>query len=246
MYPVVHFEIAGTDRGRLCDFYTKVFGWKIDQIDEMDYGMIDTRSARGFNGGITTAAPGDHQKGVVVYVGVPDIQARLDKAVELGGEVIVPVTEIPEVVTFAIFRDPHGNATGLVADDGNVPERTDEGGIPITWFEIIGRDPSIQDYYRALFDWEIADMSPTPGYGTVGWEKWGFGGGIGVVGEQSQPYVTIYPEVPDVQETLRKVVANGGAIVMEATDMPEVGIQTAAFTDPDGNMIGAYKQIPNA
>lgn len=245
MNPVVHFEIAGSDRRRLSDFYGAVFGWRIDQQDEMDYGMVDTRSSRGFNGGITTAPEGQ-ANGVIVYVGVPDIQERLDKAVALGGELVVPVTQIPDVVTFAVFRDPHGNATGLVSTDGTPPPRSEEGGTPVTWFEIIGKDASIQDFYRDLFDWKISDMSPVAGYGTVGWEDWGFGGGIGVVGEQSGPYVTIYPEVADVDATLRAVEANGGEIVMPATDMPEVGIRAAAFRDPDGIMVGAYKQIPNA
>ena len=27
--PVVHFEVMGTDAGRLVDFYTGVFGWSV-------------------------------------------------------------------------------------------------------------------------------------------------------------------------------------------------------------------------
>lgn len=243
MNPVVHFEIIGKDRVALGAFYEQVFGWSIEQSEEMQYGVVDTRSARGFNGGIG-ASEQDAERGVRVYVSVPDIQATLDRAVELGAEVVQPVMEIPNVVTMALFRDPHGNTTGLVQDQGAMPPRTDAGGVPVTWFEIIGRDPSIQDFYRELLEWKINDASPVPGYGTVGWEEWGFGGGIGVVGEQSQPYVTIYPEVEDVDATLRAVTEHGGTVVMEAQDMPEVGIRVGAFRDPDGNMLGAYKQIP--
>jgi predicted enzyme related to lactoylglutathione lyase len=32
----------------------------------------------------------------------------------LGGKTIVPPTEIPNVVTFALFSDPDGNMVGLV------------------------------------------------------------------------------------------------------------------------------------
>ena len=28
MNPVVHFEMPAVDRKRMCEFYTKVFGWK--------------------------------------------------------------------------------------------------------------------------------------------------------------------------------------------------------------------------
>lgn len=32
----------------------------------------------------------------------------------MGGKTVVPVTEIPDMVTFAQFADPEGNVVGLV------------------------------------------------------------------------------------------------------------------------------------
>ena len=40
------------------------------------------------------------------YVQVEDIEASLQKAAELGGETVAPVTVIPGLVTFAQFKDP--------------------------------------------------------------------------------------------------------------------------------------------
>jgi predicted enzyme related to lactoylglutathione lyase len=34
MNPVVHFEMPAEDKKRMADFYTKVFGWKIQQLGE--------------------------------------------------------------------------------------------------------------------------------------------------------------------------------------------------------------------
>jgi predicted enzyme related to lactoylglutathione lyase len=34
MNPVVHFEMPAEDRKRMADFYTKVFGWKTEQLGE--------------------------------------------------------------------------------------------------------------------------------------------------------------------------------------------------------------------
>jgi uncharacterized protein len=34
MNPVVHFEMPSEDRKRMADFYTKVFGWKVQQLGE--------------------------------------------------------------------------------------------------------------------------------------------------------------------------------------------------------------------
>ena len=46
------------------------------------------------------------------YVGADDPQAMLDRAEQLGGKTILPVTELPEV-TIALFADPEGHVVGL-------------------------------------------------------------------------------------------------------------------------------------
>jgi hypothetical protein len=45
---------------------------------------------------------------------VDDLQGYLDKAEQSGGRTVVPVTEIPNMVTFAQFADPEGNVVGIV------------------------------------------------------------------------------------------------------------------------------------
>jgi uncharacterized protein YciI len=78
----------------------------------MDYALIET--GREVGGGITST---QDEPGVVVYIAVPDLQATLDKAVAMGGTEVVPVTEIPGMVTFAMLADPHGTVIGIVLDD---------------------------------------------------------------------------------------------------------------------------------
>jgi predicted enzyme related to lactoylglutathione lyase len=41
---------------------------------------------------------------------VDDLQAYLDKAVSLGGSVMVPPTPIPNIGAFAMFHDPEGTS----------------------------------------------------------------------------------------------------------------------------------------
>ena len=50
----------------------------------------------------------------VLYVRVPDLDASLQLVAAHGGQVLIPVTEVPGVVTFALFRDPEGNVMGIV------------------------------------------------------------------------------------------------------------------------------------
>lgn len=111
--PVVHWEIGGKDAKKLQEFYAKLFEWKIDTNNPMDYGMADTGGDGGINGGIGSTGE-DKQPYVTFYVQVDDLQAYLNRAEKLGGKTIVPPTEIPNVVTFAMFTDLEGNRIGLV------------------------------------------------------------------------------------------------------------------------------------
>ncbi len=47
-HPVVHWEIAAKDSGKLQEFYSKLFEWKIDSNNPMNYGAVET----GGEGGI--------------------------------------------------------------------------------------------------------------------------------------------------------------------------------------------------
>jgi predicted enzyme related to lactoylglutathione lyase len=107
--PVVHFEIYGKDAASLRGFYEQMFGWEIHADNPMNYGMVHTNAdGKGIEGGV---AEGDARVNVVVEV--DDLQAHLNRATALGGEIVTPVTEIPGVVTFAEFRDPAGNVIGI-------------------------------------------------------------------------------------------------------------------------------------
>ena len=107
--PVVHFEILGKDPKKLQGFYGDLFGCHIDANNPMNYGIVDTHG----EGGI---GPAEGQTQLTFYVQVDDPQAYLNKIEAAGGKTIVPVTEIPDMVTFAMFADPEGNVVGLVKE----------------------------------------------------------------------------------------------------------------------------------
>lgn len=110
--PVVHWEIQSKDPKVIQEFYGKLFDWHIDDNNPWDYGMVDTHSEGGINGGIGGSQSGANR--VTFYAQVDDLQAYLDKAEKLGGKTIMPPTEIPDAVTLAMFSDPEGNIIGMV------------------------------------------------------------------------------------------------------------------------------------
>ncbi|MGV3464333.1 MAG: hypothetical protein ACO1OT_03445 [Heyndrickxia sp.] len=81
----------------------------------MNDGIIDTKGP-GINGGVCST---DNQSpsGVTIFAEVVDIDATLQKAVELGGKIVHPVIIVPNMVTFALFADVEGNVVGLTKSE---------------------------------------------------------------------------------------------------------------------------------
>ena len=107
--PVVHFEIGCQNKEKTADYFSQLFGWKMQAMGPAT--MIDTGPDSGIQGHIT-ALGHEPQRYTIFYVQVDDVQAYLDKAGTLGGKTLVPPVEIP-TGTFAWFADPEGNTIGL-------------------------------------------------------------------------------------------------------------------------------------
>ena len=111
--PVVHWEIAGRDAARLQEFYSGVFDWEIKPQEEMGGYRLIEASEGGIGGGLMQTEGDMPESYVIFYVQVDDLQASLDNAVALGGQAVMPPTDIPGVGAFAIFADPAGNNIGM-------------------------------------------------------------------------------------------------------------------------------------
>lgn len=109
--PVAWFEVSGPDAGALQRFYSDLFDWQIDASNPMSYGMVAAAEG-GIPGGVGPSPDGSAQ--VIWYVAVPDLQAALDRASELGGKTITPPMEVPGGPMLAYMSDPAGNRIGLM------------------------------------------------------------------------------------------------------------------------------------
>ena len=110
-HPVMWFEVLGTDGSKLQQFYGSLFGWTFDVVPEINYGMTNM-GERGIPGAIGQIYPGT-RSWVTFYIETTDITASLEKAVSLGGRVVMPRTELPGTI-LGFFEDPDGHAIGLV------------------------------------------------------------------------------------------------------------------------------------
>ncbi len=119
--PIVHFEINVKDGKRAQEFYRGLFDWGINADNPMNYGLVNTGSKKGIQGGIgqldATGSPY-----TTFYIEVDDPQKYLDRASAMGGRTVMPVTEIPNMVIYAQFADPDGNIIGLIKSTAPPPK----------------------------------------------------------------------------------------------------------------------------
>src|SRR2546422_3248631 len=239
--PITWFEVNGPEPEQTAKFYSEVFGWHTETVPG-NYILIDTHSGSGMNGGIGQTREGQPPHSIF-YVENPDIQKLLDQAEKLGAKTMVPVTEIPDMVTFAQFTDPFGNLVGLVKGDGQV--KVSEGSNPpVDWAELSCADPKkAWDFYRELFGWKIieGDAAPEGGgmlHGGIDTGGAGARGGIGS-SPDGQPRVTLYASVDALQKYLEGARALGGTTGMHP--MPGDGPpHHAAFGGPPAPPVGVY------
>jgi uncharacterized protein len=108
---VIHFEVVGKDGPGLQRFYSDLFGWTLDTNNPGGYGMssADQTGVAVGVGATPDASPGH----VTGYVAVPDIDAALARATDLGGRVVQPKFSPGPGATIALFADPEGHVIGL-------------------------------------------------------------------------------------------------------------------------------------
>jgi uncharacterized protein len=239
--PVVHFELMGVDREALGRFYAELFGWHVESVPEPPYSVIDTHAGSGINGGIGSVDDPSRTY-AAVYAQTQDINATFERAVSMGAEVLMPVTEVPGIVTLAMLRDPQGNTFGMVTA-GEGPGVGAGHGAPVDWFEILGPEPKVlRDFYLELFGWEPFGEDATGEYEYYQAHT-GEGGIDGAIGStpDGKPHVTLYATVEDLQKTLERAEALGGSTAMPPQSMEH--IEFAQFRDPEGNVFGLYRRI---
>ncbi|MBI3840558.1 MAG: VOC family protein [Thaumarchaeota archaeon] len=119
---VVHFEVPAKNMKRAKAFYSKVFGWKANDLKMpgTDYSLVSTTevdkdgrpSAPGsINGGLMKMTK--PFTGPVVTLQVDDIVAALKAVEKNGGETVTKKTSMGEWGSFGYFRDSEGNLMGL-------------------------------------------------------------------------------------------------------------------------------------
>ena len=107
-------------------------------------------------------------------------------------------------------------------------------------WEIAAADPErLREFYAGLFNWKIGSSGPIlniePG---VGGPQPGPGGHIR---KDERVGVTLYVQVRNLADSLRRTVELGGTVVVERLQVPD-GATLALIEDPESNRVMLVQQ----
>jgi predicted enzyme related to lactoylglutathione lyase len=109
--PVDWFEVLGSDAASTQRFYADLFGWTVNSDGAPGYGMVNTGTGRGIQGGL--GAGDEQQRWATIYAKVPDVEQVLARAQQLGGSRIYGPLAIDDHMRTGALRDPAGNVFGV-------------------------------------------------------------------------------------------------------------------------------------
>ncbi|MFD9127982.1 VOC family protein [Kitasatospora sp. NPDC059571] len=232
-------DLGSADIPATAAFYEKVFGWAFQALgpEAGGYGFLQ-------KDGRTVAAVGGLDAGATpawtIYFRTSDADPTAKTAELQGGTVRAEPFDVmqagrmaqlsdPAGVEFAIWQPGETRGLDLVNEPGS-----------FCWAELHTADPEAAlPFYRALFGWrsETVEM-PGMAYHVLslaeGDQRAVSLGGIAPLQGEREPVRWVpYFEVEDVDATLERAVAGGGALMMAGSDVPGVG-RLGWATDPHG------------
>ena len=129
--PVVHFEMPAKDRARVSEFYTKAFGWEMQQLGpEMgNYVMASTAEVGEngmpnqpgtINGGFFDYKDDELNRAPHLVISVDKIEESMKAVTDAGGKLKTDIMDIPGVGKYVSFIDSEGNVVGMLQPSQNM------------------------------------------------------------------------------------------------------------------------------
>jgi len=220
-------ELMIADPAPAAKFYEGLLGWTVQEVPMGAMGTYRLFLHEGKQVAGCMQSPPGVPPHWLVYVGVEDDEASARRIVELGGKIMVPPTEVPGMLRFAIAMDPQGAAFGIMRGLGPEPPAYDGPPRPGTfvWDELHTKDQAAAGkYYGDLFGWTgfVADGDPMKYWHWKNADK-DIGGMMNLMSPHAPPHWLGYIGVSDVDASTAKVRALGGKVHMEPMEIEKTG-----------------------
>ena len=112
--PFIWHELVTTNQNKSGTFFTELFGWSMMEVDAGKYGTYTLFQKDGQDiAGMMNPTPDTPSEESYwhSYISVDDVDLCAERSFSLGGKVIVPPHDVPDVGRICIVED----ATGAIA-----------------------------------------------------------------------------------------------------------------------------------
>jgi len=247
----VWHELMTTDTKSAAGFFRKVIGWRSQAGGPDGYQMFMAggRSAGGMMMLPEEARAAGTPPTWLYYIATPGVDETAAQAVSIGGRILRPAADIPNVGRFAVLADPQG-AMFAAFTPGPMP--AGGGGLTVedfSWHELATTDwRGAMSFYRRLFGWEEAgsfDMGPPMGtYLLFGLNGKQMGGMFTKPPQMPGPSAWLaYMRVPDAKKTAAAITAAGGKVINGPMEVPGGGWIAQAL-DRQGVVFAVHSPKP--
>ena len=237
-------ELSTDDVDGALRFYAELAGWKSKKVEMPNGAYHLLLKGEQQVGGLMALAPGvDMPPYWMSYVSVPDVDAAVGCARDLGGEVVWGPLDVEDIGRMATVVDPRGGALSLMKATRGDPVR--EG------------PPALGEFcWEQLGSPDVANAKTF--YGEVtGWKTMAFPGGkletFGVGPGASEQVATLiwaaggvpggwlsFIVVDALGAACERTVRLGGTVLSAQTVVPGIG-SYSVIRDPRGALLGLFK-----
>lgn len=249
-------ELVTSDATGAKEFYSRLMGWETED-DPIPGGGVYTmiRLAGGNVGALYEQSEEMRSEGVqptwLSYVTVEDAVATTARARELGGSVMKDASDVFDIGSMAVLRDPTGAPFAIWQPKRHTgTDHTDGKPGSVTWHELTTRDSeAAAAFYAGLFGWEAHSMEMPGGHrytlfmsgerqraGMIQMtEEWG----------DAPSHWMVYFSVADCDASAALAGELGGQVCVPPTDVEGVG-RFAVVNDPQGGFFSIVKLVAPA
>lgn len=213
------------------DFYTQLFGWTVDDLDEGNR----THVARlgGLRAAGICAGPDSAPPTWLIHIRVDDVDDTIAHVLDEGGTCLMPSLERGASGRAAVLADPSGVA--FCANDGAIAEGVETSSQAGSWSMASLHTPNrevAQNFYGSVFGWELEDVPGAP------FSRWSLNGqmlGLLSSGDDAPPHWAVNIAISDADATAELVESLGGTVIVHPFDSEDH--RNVVIADPAGAVL---------
>jgi uncharacterized protein len=246
----VWHELMTSDPSAAEGFYKDVVGWQTAPFDQSPTPYTMWLAGEQPVGGLMHIPDEAKEMGAppnwLAYIDVDNVDKSVDKAKQLGANVLQPPMEIPGVGRFSVIKDPQGAVVAFYKGSNPRDPESDPKKQEFSWHELATSDPDgAWDFYSKVLGWskkDAMDMGPMGTYQMFGRDRFTYGGIYRKPDDMPAPSHWLhYALVDDADEAAKRAEARGGKVLNGPMEVPG-GDRIAVLMDPQGAAFAVHSK----